>query len=143
MLYLLDTNYLTILQRGGEASQRLQARLDQIEPSAIATTIISYHEQMRGWLSRANSFQQAKPIEQVKIYQSLEENRQIFSEITVVGFDLQAAEEYQQLRKLHRKTGSMDLRIAAIAITQGATLLSQNLVDFKNIQKLQVEDWSR
>jgi tRNA(fMet)-specific endonuclease VapC len=103
---------------------------------------LSHHFAAR-WRSRANSFQQAKPIEQVKIYQSLEENRQIFSEITVVGFDLQAAEEYQQLRKLHRKTGSMDLRIAAIAITQGATLLSQNLVDFKNIQKLQVEDWSR
>jgi tRNA(fMet)-specific endonuclease VapC len=143
MLYLLDTNHLTMLQRGGESSKRLQARLVKIESSAIATTIISYHEQMGGWLGKANRFQQSTPEGQVKIYQSLEENRKTFSRIAVIGFDLQAAEEFQKLRKLHRKTGSMDLRIAAIAITQGATLLSQNLVDFKNIQKLQVEDWSR
>ena len=36
----------------------------------------------------------------------------------------------------------MDLKIAAIAIYKGATLLTRNLSDFENIANLQVEDWT-
>jgi tRNA(fMet)-specific endonuclease VapC len=43
---------------------------------------------------------------------------------------------------MHRRIGAMDLRIAAIAITQNAILLTQNLKDFTDIQDLKVEDWS-
>jgi tRNA(fMet)-specific endonuclease VapC len=47
-MYLLDTNHLTILQRGGESSLRLASRLSQIDSAQIFTTIISYHEQTQG-----------------------------------------------------------------------------------------------
>jgi tRNA(fMet)-specific endonuclease VapC len=40
------------------------------------------------------------------------------------------------------RIGTMDLRIAAIALTHGATLLSRNLVDFKRVPELEVEDWT-
>jgi Uma2 family endonuclease len=62
--------------------------------------------------------------------------------IPVIGFDLAAAEEFQKLRQIHRRIGSMDLKIAAISITQNATVLTQNLKDFTDIQNLKVEDWS-
>jgi tRNA(fMet)-specific endonuclease VapC len=36
----------------------------------------------------------------------------------------------------------MDLKIAAIAISQGALLLSRNLGDFRRVTDLNVQDWS-
>jgi tRNA(fMet)-specific endonuclease VapC len=141
-MYLLDTNHLTILQRGGNASIPLTARLKTVKPAEIATTVVSYHEQMQGWLAEANRLIQMKPEKQVEIYHQIERNYHFFQRIPMVSFDIAAAEEFQRLKKLHRKIGSMDLRIAAIAITQHAILLTQNVADFVNIQGLQIEDWS-
>jgi tRNA(fMet)-specific endonuclease VapC len=45
-----------------------------------------------------------------------------------------------QLRKQVR-IGSQDLKIAAIALAQGALLLSANLRDFRKVPGLQVENW--
>ncbi len=140
-MYLLDTNHLTMLQRGGIAARTLEIKLEEIDPTQLATTIVSYHEQTQGWLGEANRLHSLKPDQQVKIYQRLEATLQMFSGMPVVGYDLQAAQEFQRLRKLHR-IGTMDLRIAAIAITQNAILLTQNLKDFTDIQNLKVEDWS-
>ncbi len=40
------------------------------------------------------------------------------------------------------RIGTMDLRIAAIAIAQDALLLSKNLTDFRTVPGLSVEDWT-
>lgn len=50
-MYLLDTDHLSTLQRGGEAAQRLLTRLTNAKTSEIAATIVSHEEQTRGWLS--------------------------------------------------------------------------------------------
>jgi tRNA(fMet)-specific endonuclease VapC len=140
-MYLLDTNHLTMLQRGGEAAKQLKIRLNQIDRRQIATTIVSYHEQTQGWLGKANRFSESKPGQQVEIYQRLQASLEFFTKIPVIGFDIAAAQELQKLRKLHRGR-PMDLRIAAIAITKNATILTQNLKDFTDIENLKVEDWS-
>ena len=41
------------------------------------------------------------------------------------------------------RIGSQDLKIAAIAMTQDALLLSANLRDFQKVPGLRVENWLR
>jgi tRNA(fMet)-specific endonuclease VapC len=39
------------------------------------------------------------------------------------------------------RIGSMDLKIASIALTNGAFVLSANLQDFQKVPGLRVENW--
>ncbi len=50
-MYLLDTDHLSVLERGGAASERLRQRLQVVAPDEVAATVVSYEEQTRGWLS--------------------------------------------------------------------------------------------
>lgn len=51
MIYVLDTDHLTALGRGGSLAQKLSAKLDEAEVYEITATIISYEEQTRGWFA--------------------------------------------------------------------------------------------
>ena len=52
MVVVLDTDHLTVIQRRTwPAYARLNARLSQLPIGTIQTTIISFEEQMRGWLA--------------------------------------------------------------------------------------------
>jgi tRNA(fMet)-specific endonuclease VapC len=51
MMYLLDTDHITLLDRGGQEGDRIRTRLSHIPPEEVAASVISYEEQMRGWLA--------------------------------------------------------------------------------------------
>lgn len=67
--------------------------------------------------------------------------------VDVRDFDRPAAEQYGWLRADLERTGQPladpDLRIAAIAMARGATLISGNLRHFARIPGLAVNDWIR
>src|SRR5690348_2892047 len=129
-MVLLDTDLLTLLERGGSSSLQLQLRLDEIPPTQVATTIISYEEQSRGWMAR---IAQAKTKAQYEsLYRMLSEHLATFCELPVVPFDSKAVEMYFKLRGGFR-IGTMDLKIAAIALANDATLLTRNLSDFQKV----------
>jgi tRNA(fMet)-specific endonuclease VapC len=69
--FILDTDHLSVLQwREQPAYDRLIDRLDQIPPDDLATTIVSFQEQVQGWLAylaRAKS-----PDQVVRAYARLE-----------------------------------------------------------------------
>jgi tRNA(fMet)-specific endonuclease VapC len=140
-VYLLDTDHLTLLERGGEACQTLRTKLSRVNTDRVSTTIISYEEQARGWLARVAQVRETEA--QVRIYQKLEQNLRLFASMPIFNFDLAAATEFERLRRSYRRLGSMDLKIAAIAITQSAVVLTRNLSDFGQISELQAEDWSK
>lgn len=139
-MVLLDTDHLPLLERGGSASLVLERRLDQIPAGEIATTIITDEEQMRGWLARAA---QATTIERMlSAYSRLQTHVETFRGIPVVPFTEKAAAEFARLRQARTRIGTMDLKIAAIALANDATLLSSNLTDFRKVPRLRVEDWA-
>ena len=127
------------LQRGGIQGHSILIRLTEtIIP--FATTVITYEEQTRGWLDRLS---RAKTVnEQVNAYQRLQQHTVHYRDINVITFNIAAAQEYDHLRKVYPRLGKMDLRIAAIAFTEKATVLTRNYKDFGQITNLKTEDWS-
>jgi tRNA(fMet)-specific endonuclease VapC len=52
MVVILDTDHLTVIQRRAEpAYSRLRTRLSKLSPNTVQTTVVSFEEQMRGWLA--------------------------------------------------------------------------------------------
>jgi len=141
-MFLLDTDHMSALEWGsGAAGQRLIARLDKLSEGTAATTIITFEEQMRGWLSvLARS---RLPVEQVEAYRRLKRLLANYLAIPVLDFDDRASAEFERLLRLRLRIGTMDLKIAAIALTQNATVLTKNLKDFSRVPSLRVEDWTR
>jgi tRNA(fMet)-specific endonuclease VapC len=46
-MYILDTDHLSVLDKGGVEAQRLLLRLANINPSQVAATIISYESKCK------------------------------------------------------------------------------------------------
>jgi tRNA(fMet)-specific endonuclease VapC len=140
-MVVLDTDHLSVLEwEGGALTQRLLGHLSQLAGDEAATTIVNFEEQMRGWLAylaRARTLTQ-----QVEAYRRLKRQLDNYRTILVLEFDVRAAAEFQRLRRSLRGIGTMDLKIAAIAMVNDAILLSRNLVDFRKVPGLRVEDWT-
>lgn len=118
----------------------LRERLADAGSEVVATTIVSYEEQMRGWtayIARAKTVAQ-----QVEAYSRLRRQLENYRRIPILDFDDAAAAEFQRLRRSRIRIGTMDLKIAAITLSRDALLLSRNLVDFQKVPGLKVEDWS-
>ena len=142
MIVILDTDILTILQRKVEpARSRLRLKLQPFPPQSICTTIVNLEEQMRGWLSFISDSKLSH--QEIFAYKRLHSLLEFFNEFTVLDYDEAAAEQFTKLRQMKLKIGTMDLKIAAIAISQDAVLLSRNLKDFQKIPNLRVEDWAK
>ena len=140
-MYILDTDHLSLLGRANSAeAQRLRFRLAGLKQKDRVTTIISFEEQMRGWMAH---LAQARTLaRQVEAYRRLKDFLDRYLKITVLEFDEAAAEEFSRLKQSRPRVGTMDLKIAAIALSCGATLLSRNLSDFNRLSGLLVEDWT-
>jgi tRNA(fMet)-specific endonuclease VapC len=138
---LLDTDHVTLLKyHSSERGQRLAQRLDELPPDEIAAvTVITIEEQMRGWLAAVAKERSSK--RQVGPYRELAELFDFFAEFPIVHFDDAASDRFEALRRRRIRLGTMDLKIAAIALVHGALLLSANRGDFEKVPGLRVESW--
>ena len=139
-MILLDTDHLTILSYPKNLRcQALTARMRESPDQEIGTTIVSVEEQWRGWLAVVARHRSVK--RQVKAYEELVELHSFLSDWSIMPFDDEAADRFEQLRSAGVRIGTMDLKIASIALTLNALLLSANLQDFEKVPGLRVENW--
>jgi tRNA(fMet)-specific endonuclease VapC len=140
-MFVLDTDHLSLLERSESVhAQRIWERLAACGDSQIMTTIITYEEQTRGWLSflgRARTIR-----EQVNAYELLRRHLDNYKFAHVLDFDQQAAWNFERLLRLRLRMSTMDLKIAAIVLAKNATLISRNLRHFQQVPGLKVEDWT-
>ncbi len=66
---------------------------------------------------------------------------EFYQAFAVVPFDEAAATRCGELKSQRLKLGTMDLKIAATALTCNALLLSANRKDFERVSGLRVESW--
>jgi tRNA(fMet)-specific endonuclease VapC len=138
-MIVLDTDHLSVYAEGFSAdAKHLMDRLTYSgEP--YGTTIISVEEQMRGWLALIRRRKQAH--KQIGAYSGLQNIVQLLADWTILEWNGVAADAFDDFKRQKIRVGTMDLKIAAIAVSTGALLLSRNLADFEQIPGLNVENW--
>lgn len=142
MIYILDTDVFSIAERPDSREYRsLHSRVLELEEQdELVTTIVTYEEQTRGWL--AYLAKSGDLSHQIKAYSRLKKHLNAYQSFTILDFDVVAGTEFERFRSLKIRIGVCDLKIAAIAVSQNAVLISRNLKDFGKIAGLRVEDWT-
>ncbi len=133
-MYLLDTDILSNLAKR-TPSTALVAKLASVPREAQFTSSITLGEMVYGAY-------------RLPEYTSLfleRLDRVLLPNLSVLPFDVAAAHRYGEMRaELERRgtpLGEADLRIGAIALTRGLTVVTGNVRHFQRIPNLSVENW--
>jgi tRNA(fMet)-specific endonuclease VapC len=140
-MILIDTDHATHLKYPeSDRGRRLIERLDAL-PAAevVGVAIVTVEERMRGWL--ATIAKEKLALRQVAGYRELIRLFEFYQAFEIVPFDEAAAQTFDELRGQRLRLGTMDLKIAATALTRNALLLSANRRDFERVPGLRVESW--
>lgn len=140
-MYLFDTDHVTILQwRTSPDYEALSERLSQCLADDFFVSIVSFHEEVRGWNRYINRAKTSADV--VKAYEKFAKILANFSAMQVLSFDADAAAAFEEIKKQKIRIGTMDLRIAAIALVKDFTVLTRNFADFEKVPRLKFEDWT-
>jgi len=125
-MILLDTDHLSVLKYlDNPKCVHLSTRMEASPETNFATTIVTVEEQMRGWLGQFA--RRHDPLKQVSDYEQLANLFDFFRKWKIIPFNIPAAKQFKILRNQRIRIGTMDLKIAAIALVNDALLLSGNL----------------
>ena len=133
MKYMLDTNICIFLIK--HKSETVIEHLNLYEPEDIGISIITYGELEYG-------VQKSSFPDRNEIALSL-----FLANIQILPLDVHAAEEYGRIRANLEKKGTPlgpnDYLIAAHALSEKCILVTNNTKEFRRIEGLQIEDWTK
>jgi tRNA(fMet)-specific endonuclease VapC len=139
-LWVLDTDHLSLLERG---NPKIQSRLGQIDTNSVAITIVTAEEKVKGRLAAINSLSGIERVERLAVaYQALQSTIEDLQILTILPFTALARDRYRELLEQKIRVGSHDLRIAAITLSVDGVLVTRNRRDFERVAGLQITDWS-
>jgi tRNA(fMet)-specific endonuclease VapC len=136
-LAVLDTDMVTLLRRG---DQQVALRVAARPVAELALTIVTVEELLAGWYAQIRQATSDAKLE--RAYLALRQTVAFCGQVRILDFDAASIRRFRALRAVHPRTGTNDLRIAAMAIENEALLVTRNLRDFQGIQGLTTEDWS-
>ena len=130
---MLDTNICIYIIK--QKPQKVIDRFRQAKVSEIGVSSITLSELEYGVIKSANP-------EQNKLALT-----QFVAPIEIPAYDDAAAQHYGRVRAyLERQgtpIGSLDLLIAAHALSLNAVLITNNEKEFKRVSKLKIENWAK
>lgn len=140
-MYVLDSDILSIIQDWqGEEFRRIASRMATTDPNLVHVSIVTFQEQANGWSSHIRKARKSSGV--VHGYRMFERLLTEFLKLNILSFDDSAASVFEDLRAQKVRIGTMDLRIAAIALSKRFILVTRNTVDFERVPGLQFEDWT-
>ncbi len=139
-MIVVDTDHLSVLQyQDSPSAKALRERIESVPDEDVVTTVVTYEEQVRSWLSQIA--RHADVHRQIPYYERLIRMADFFADWELLPFNQGAADTFKELRRQKIRISSTDLKIAAIAIAHHATLLTRNVRDFQLVSNLRVENW--
>jgi len=129
--YLLDTDSFSYLISGRYPKIRQHVTVHQ---KSVFLSSITLAEALYG----------AKKKDSPKLLSLITLFRELFP---VKTWDVTAAESYAEIRvtleKAGHPIGNMDMMIAAVALANGLTLVTNNERHFRKVHGLQIENWTK
>jgi tRNA(fMet)-specific endonuclease VapC len=129
--YLLDTNIFIYIRQGREGVVR---RFVKLRPGEAAVSIISYGELFFGASKRGRRAE------------DLERLRALMGRLPCLTLPEAAAESYGSIRAELESRGEVisnnDLWIAAHAVADGLTLVTNNEKEFRRVRGLKIQNWA-
>ena len=131
-LYLIDTDICIYIAKRNPT--KAAARLNALEPGAVAMSIITYGELLFGANKSSAATRALAVIEELgKRMPVLELNRDVGVRYGEVRATLEAK---------GTPIGANDLWIAAHALAAGLILVTNNVQEFKRVKGLKIENWA-
>ena len=128
--YMLDTDISGFVIRGTNA--RLKRKVAS-KAGALCMSAITYHELLHG--ARMRDSRRLEPVIEALVEM-----------VPVVGFSAEAAARAGEIRsrldKAGKTIGVIDALIAANAMAEGCTLVTNNVSHFSRIPGLALENWA-
>jgi tRNA(fMet)-specific endonuclease VapC len=136
--YVLDTTTLSHLQR---SHPRVVLRYNDAltRKDQVGTTTVNVEEVVGGWFGPLRRCR--APTQEAMTSESLAEAVRVLGRLVIHPVSMPALARFDSLVKSKLNVGRMDLKIAAVALELGATVVSDNLRDFGRVPGLAVEDW--
>jgi tRNA(fMet)-specific endonuclease VapC len=138
--YVLDTDHVTFLENSDPVCS---ARLAAIDYSLLALSAVTVEERLQGWM---NSIRQASVPKQAErlvwAYAGLRSTVQHLAGFQIVDWTDEASDRFREMRKQGVRIGTQDLRIASIALSLDAVVVTRNQRDFEQVPGLSIEDWT-
>jgi tRNA(fMet)-specific endonuclease VapC len=140
MVFILDTDHLSAVLWGNSQVESAILR----NQANVCTSIITVQEIFNGWVVRING---AKPSDDiVALYSEFRRVVNYLKKVDILGFDESADRQFRKLLQdnpsLRKARIQRDMRIAAIALSRNATVVTRNLRDFGQVPGLKIEDWT-
>lgn len=136
-LFVFDTDALSLLREGHPV---LCGRVALHPPAQLATTVLSVEEHLTGWYTLVRRARDAEQL--ARAYQRLADATRFLAGLPILNFSEASIARYEELTTLKLNIGKMDLRVAAVVLEAGATLVTRNVRDFRRVPGLSIEDWT-
>jgi tRNA(fMet)-specific endonuclease VapC len=135
---ILDTDHVSLILQNNPQVITNAAKHE------ISVTIVTVQELFNGWVGRINDPSQVDNLP--GLYYKLWTTVKFLQTIEVLNFTPEADTCLKKLLKDHpplrKKPLQKDMRIAAIALSVGATVITGNKRHFEKVPGLSIEDWT-
>ncbi|MGG6267315.1 type II toxin-antitoxin system VapC family toxin [Leptolyngbya sp. AN03gr2] len=137
--YILDTDHVSLILGNHPKVTAIAAQ------HQVSVTIITVQELFNGWVGKLNDPASIKSLP--SFYSKLCATMKYLQTVEILDFTPESDIRLKELLKtnppLRKNRIQKDMRIAAVALSLNATVVTRNERDFGLVPELSIADWSR